>query len=77
MENLDNDTLDEIAAPYARYAGFDPQAYREGVIKPHLQNKMVDEYVNERTPKSSLEYITRAAVDNSLTGKMINLSKKD
>lgn len=76
MENLDDDTLDEIAAPYARYAGFDPQAYREGVLKPHLQNKMVDEYVNERTPKSSLEYITRAAVDNSLTGKMINLSKK-
>lgn len=75
MDSLDNDELDEITAPYARYAGFDPEAYREAVVKPNLQNRMVDEYVKERTPDSSLEYISRAAVDNSLLGKIENLGE--
>lgn len=73
MEGIDDERLNDIAGPYARYAGFDAEAYRDNILKPNLHDRMVDEYIEERTPDSSLEYISRGAINNSLTGKMIDL----
>lgn len=67
-----DEALDSIARSYANYAGLSPDEYRDKVLKPHIESRVVGELVDEATPKSSLEYMTRSAVDNSLTGKLTN-----
>lgn len=73
MSSVDDDELNDIAGAYAGYAGLDADSYKENVLKPDLYNRMTEEYVKERTPDSSSEYIMRGAYDNSLLGKMMTL----
>lgn len=73
MGNIDNDGLDSIAASYANYARLSPTAYRDNVLEPQLKQRMLSAYVDDATPKSSLEYVARSAYDNSLTGKLVNM----
>ncbi len=73
MQKLPEKGLDDIAGSYARYAGLSPEAYRTAVVEPAIEQRMMDEYVDEAKPKSSGEYIARSAIDNSLTGKLVNL----
>ena len=75
MEGLDNKVLDSVAGPYARYARLSPEGYRDSVLKPALHNRVMDEMVEENTPKSSVEYVARSAYDNSLAGKMMDFSQ--
>lgn len=74
MEKLDNEQLNKLADAYARYGGLDTKSYRDAVLKPSIENRLYNEYVKENIPKSSLEYITRSAYNNSLIGKAANLS---
>ncbi len=74
MEKLDNEQLNKLADAYARYGGLDTESYRDAVLKPNIENRIYDEYVKENKPKNSLEYIARSAYDNSLTGKLTNLT---
>ena len=76
MQQLPGKELDEIADSYARYAGLSPDKYRKAVLEPAIEQRMLDKYVDEATPKSSLGYIARSAYDNSLTGKLVNLGQK-
>lgn len=73
MKSIDRDKLDDIASAYAGYARLSPDAYRDSVLEPQLRQRMASVYVDEATPKSSMEYIARSAYDNSLTGKLVNL----
>lgn len=72
MDRIGNDELDRIAGAYARYGGISPDAYRDMFLKPNIQGRMYDDYVKRSTPGSSLEYISRSALDNSLSGKALN-----
>ena len=74
MQSIDNDRLNEIANKYAAYAGYSPEAYRKQVLEPKLRERLYKEYINEATPDSSAEYIARSSYNNSLTGKMMDLS---
>lgn len=76
MDSLGDEKLNEISGAYARYAGLDPDAYRETVLKPNIYDRMVDKYVDESTPRNSAEYIFRGIADNSLTGKLGALGQK-
>ena len=70
MKGINDDELLKEVKPLASYGGYDPKEYVEKFVKPSLREKMVKEYVNENTPKSSTEYIMRSAFDNSLMGKV-------
>lgn len=70
MKGINDDELLKEVRPLASYGGYDPKEYVEKIVKPSLREKMVQEYVNENTPKSSTEYIMRSAFDNSLMGKV-------
>lgn len=74
MRSIDSDRLDAIANRYAHYAGYSPEAYRKLVLEPKLRERLYKEYINEATPDSSAEYIARTSYNNSLTGKMMDLS---
>lgn len=76
MSGIDDDELMEKAAPLASYGGYDTREYVDNFVKPSLRNKMVDELVDENTPKSSAEYIVRSAYDNSLMGKLGTIAAK-
>ncbi|MBQ8271102.1 MAG: hypothetical protein IJZ22_07885 [Bacteroidaceae bacterium] len=73
MQRIPEQELDDVAGSYARYAGLSPEKYRKAVVEPAIEQRMFDEYVKEAAPKSSGEYIARSAIDNSLTGKLVNL----
>ncbi len=75
ISGLDNEALDSVAGPYARYARLSPDDYRDTVLKPALHNRLMDDVIDENTPKNSLEYIGRRAYDNSLVGKMMDFSQ--
>ena len=74
MERIDGKELNRIADAYARYGGLDTDSYRNAVLEPALSNRMVGEYIKDAVPGSGLEYVARSAWDNSLTGKLSNLS---
>lgn len=74
MQKIDNDELDKIANSYASYARISPARYRKEVLEPEIRKKMYDEYVKEATPTGSAEYIARSAYNNSLMGKMMDIS---
>ncbi len=76
IQKLNGDELDDIAGSYARYARLSPEKYRKRVLEPAIEQRIMGEYINEATPKSSAEYIARSAFDNSLTGKLIDLGQK-
>ncbi len=76
MQQLPAEEIDAVAGSYAHYAGLSPEKYREKVFKPAIEERMMGEYVDEATPKSSAEYIARSALDNSLTGKLVNFGQK-
>lgn len=76
MSSLNDKGLDDISGAYARYAGLDPEAYRETVLKPNIYNRMVNKYVDDATPRNSAEYIYRGVVGNSLIGKAGALGQK-
>ncbi len=76
MDSIDGKELDDISGAYARYAGLDPDAYRDTVLKPNIYNRMVEKYVDDSTPRSSAEYLFRGVMDNSLVGKMGALGQK-
>lgn len=70
MNDVDNEELLKRVAPLASYGGYDAREYVDKFVKPSLRDRMVDEYVQENTPKSRTEYIMRSAMDNSLAGKI-------
>lgn len=70
MKGIDDDYLMKQVAPLASYGGYDAREYVENFVKPSLRDRMVKEYVDENTPKSSAEYVMRSALDNSLVGKI-------
>ena len=74
MERIDSEELDRMAGAYARYGGIDADTYRDVVLKPNMQQRMYQDYVERSTPKNSLEYIARGVIDGSVTGKAINLA---
>lgn len=76
MNEIDDDELLKKVAPLASYGGFDAQEYANRVVKPSLRDRMVREYVDENTPKSSAEYIMRSALDNSVMGKIGSVGMK-
>ncbi len=70
MKGVDDDYLLKEVAPLASYGGYDAKDYVDNFVKPSLRDRMIREYVEENTPKSSAEYIVRSAAGNSLMGKM-------
>lgn len=74
MKRIDGAELNRIADAYARYGGLDTDSYRRAMLEPSLRHRMTEEYINESVPRSSLEYVARSAWDNSLTGKLSNLT---
>lgn len=70
MNEVNDEELLNRVAPLASYGGYDAEEYVDKFVKPSLRNRMVGEYVEENTPKSSAEYVMRSALDNSLMGKM-------
>ena len=74
MERLNNEQLNKLADAYAHYGGLDTESYRDNVLKPNIKNRLYSELIKENTPKNSLEYISRSAYDNSLSGKLTNLA---
>ncbi|MBO7229836.1 MAG: hypothetical protein J6V20_00275 [Bacteroidaceae bacterium] len=73
MKSVDDDELLKNVAPLASYGGYDAKEYVDKFVKPSLREKLVKEYIDESTPKSSAEYIMRSAFDNSLMGKVGNI----
>ncbi|MBR2318488.1 MAG: hypothetical protein IKA52_02300 [Bacteroidaceae bacterium] len=70
MKSIKDDDLMKQVAPLASYGGYDAKEYVDNFVKPSLREKMIKEYVDENTPKSSTEYVMRSAFDNSLMGKV-------
>lgn len=70
MKSVDDDYLMKQVAPLASYGGYDAKEYVDNLVKPSLRDKMVKEYIDENTPRSSAEYVMRSAFDNSLMGKV-------
>lgn len=70
MNDVDDNELIKEVAPLASYGGYDAKEYVDKFVKPSLRDRMVDEYVQENTPKSRSEYIMRSSLDNSLVGKV-------
>lgn len=70
----DNGVLDKISERYASYAGLDPKEYRRTVLEPALRNRAVGEFIDERTPKSTMEYIGRGTWRNSLMGGLTDFA---
>lgn len=70
MDEIDYSRLAKDVSPLASYAGFETDEYVEKFVKPSLQDKMINEYVEENRPKSSAEYMMRSAIDNSVVGKV-------
>lgn len=66
----DDGQLNVIAERYAHYAGVDPADYRKQVLEPALRQRAIDEIVEERTPKSKMEYFLRETRRNSLAGAL-------
>lgn len=73
IDDIDNGMLRDKVSSLASYGGYDPDAYVENLVKPVLREKMLGEYIDENTPKSSAEYIARSAMDNSLLGKISSI----
>ncbi len=69
----DNGRLDEIANRYAQYAGLDPAEYRTQILEPALRQRAINDLVDEKTPKSTAEYLLRGVRRNSLIGSMSDL----
>lgn len=69
LETMDMDKLKESVEPLANIGGFDADIYIEDYVKPALRDRMIKDLVEERTPKSSLGYVFRSAIDKSLLGK--------
>lgn len=74
LDMPDDGKLDRIAEKYARYAGLDPQSYRHSVLEPALRERVINELVDEDTPKSSIEYVGRSMWRNSLAGGLTDLA---
>lgn len=74
MTKPDDGALDAIANRYAGYAGLDPVEYRRQVLEPAIRQRAINELVDEKTPKSSGEYIARGALRNSLLGSIGSLN---
>lgn len=74
MSKNDDEALDRIAEKYAAYAGLDAKDYRRTVLEPALRNKALNDFVNERTPRNTVEYIGRGAWRNSLVGGLTDLA---
>ncbi len=73
MAAPDDGGLDAIANRYAQYAGLDPDEYRKLILEPALRQRAVKELVDEKTPKSTAEYMLRGVRRNSLMGSMADL----
>ncbi len=74
MDEVDNDKLLNMVTPLANYGGMDAQEYLNSVVKPSLRDKLVDEFIQENTPKSRGEYILRSAMGNSLVGTLSQIA---
>ena len=74
MNGIDVQEIRRLAAPVAMYAGYDTDEYVDKFILPTMRNRLVDELVKENAPKSSVEYILRSSLDNSLVGKVSTLA---
>ena len=74
MASVNDERLRELVSPLASTGGYNVDDYINSYVKPSLQNRMVDEYVKESVPKSRGEYIIRSATENSLIGKLSQLS---
>lgn len=76
MAEINDDELLKQVAPLASYGGYDAKEYADKFVKPSLRNKMVQEYVDENTPKGSAEYVMRSAFENSVMGKFGSIGMK-
>lgn len=74
LNSDDDGKLNAIAQRYAHYAGLDPESYRRTILEPAIRNKAMEELVDERTPKNKVEYLGRAAWQNSLVGNLSELA---
>lgn len=70
MQSVDVAEIRRLAEPVALYAGYDPDEYVQKFILPTMYNRLVDEINKENIPKSSVEYVLRSSLDNSLIGKV-------
>ncbi len=73
IKGMDVEKVREMVEPLARRAGFDTDMYIENCVKPTLHDMMVNGYIDKNKPKSSAEYILRAAYNKSLLGKAANI----
>ena len=68
---LETDAKDLVnrAEPLAKQNGMTTEDYINTRMLPDIYEKLLDEVVKEDIPKSSAEYMLRASLSNSLTGK--------
>ena len=74
MATNDDEKLNAIAQRYAGYAGLNPQEYRKSILEPALRDRIANELIESKTPKSSLEYIGRQAWRSSIPGALTEMA---